>query len=463
MPDDNTDGRTGDQERHDRFFNGRWELEDPEVLRDLADWPHAKTRHLNDVEQAIIAEAMHIGRHRWTSYSRSKEWYTDEARKYLPRKFGYRSMVNAVDRLEYLGLLDHDRRPQSSASIGYQSRLIASPLLMSLARAHPRLRCAPPRSPLVLRDEDKHPIKFRETRWTRGIVRNVAEIDEALSSARIDLDPDTPCLWRYGNFLEVANRYGDPVSVHPAHVPIRRVFNRDWNNGGRFAGPPYHSWPRFTRNYITLDGQPTVELDYGQTHPRMLCARGGLDIAADEDVYDIAGFKRDLVKLTFNIVINAPNLLSALRAAADTKPRWKGKYATAAAITEAIKARYPALIPYLHTGAGPWLMRIESDVAENILLHLARRGIVALPVHDSFVIDAKNETILAEAMADSWLRIVGSEATISRKKKPSVSAPLQRNGPTYIMRGRVSEDEVGEVLDGACSLVRNFAVKMDNL
>ena len=416
-------------DRRDLPFIGRWQLEDAEALRDFIDWPHATTRRLDRVEQAMIAEALHVGRSRWTSYSRRKDWYASAARQYLPRDFGYRPVIEAIGHLEYLGLIDHDRKKASAKSRGYQSRFRASALLMTLVPAHPTLRCGPPRSSLILRDKNGQPTNFRKTPLTRAMARNVAAIEEALSSVHADLDPGTPCLSRNGDFLEVNDRNGNRHSVHVAHVPICRIFNGDWNNGGRFTGPPYQSWPRGIRPHITIDGEPTEELDYGQTHLRMLCARVGLNIEPS-DVFDIPGFKRDLVKLVFYILINATSPHSALSAVADKKPRWKGKYAIAAEITDAIKQRFPELAPYLHTGEGLRLMRLESEVAESVLLRLARRGVVALPVHDSFIVQAKNAPVLEEVMFDSWTNIVGTKPTVSYKKKPSVSAPLQRNVPT---------------------------------
>jgi len=341
-----------------------------------------------------------------------------------------------VGQLDHLGLIDHDRKRPSAVSRGFQSRLRASEMLMQFAtERHPILRCSP-RSPLILRDEDGHQIRFRDTAWTRAVVRNVAVIEEMLSSTRIDLDDATPCLWRSGNFMELSDHKHHPYSIHLAHVPITRIFNNGtFEHGGRFVGPPYQSWPKGIRPYITLDGEPTEELDYGQTHVRMLCAQAGLDIKAN-DVFKIpGGFDREIVKTMFYILINATSLDSALLAMQDEKPRYKGKRAQAIAITEAIKEQFPALVPYLHTGAGLWLMRHESDIAEDVLLNLTARGIAAMPIHDSFVVEAKNAPVLEQIMRDSWSKFVASEATVKYKPKPSVFSPLQQNVPTSVVVG----------------------------
>src|SRR4051812_9430081 len=101
-------------DRRDLPFLGRWQFEDPESFREIIDWPHAATRHQDRVQEAIVAEAIHAGRQS-VSYSRDSNWYSAAARLYLPRDFGYRVTVGAVDRIEHLGLIDHDRKRPSPA------------------------------------------------------------------------------------------------------------------------------------------------------------------------------------------------------------------------------------------------------------------------------------------------------------------------------------------------------------
>jgi hypothetical protein len=379
----------------------------------------------------MIAEAIRVGFPGWISYSRNKNWYSSAARQYLPRDFGYASVIEAVGRLEHLGHFDHDKkRPRSAINPGqrYQSRFRASArLLLEISETLPSLYCRPPRSLVMLRDEHGQLTEFNETAWTRAVARDVAIIEEALASIRLNLDGDTPCLSRKGDYLQLADRNGDAYGIHIGHVPICRIFNLDsWDKGGRLAGPPYQSWPNSVRHHITIDGEATEESDFGQTHCRMLCARADLDIDV-EDIFNIPGFERDLVKRVFYILINAPSLRSALSAVADgERPRRKGTYATAGAITEAIKERFPGLAPFLHSGLGHDLMRLESDMAVAILLRLIRRGIVALPVHDSFIGQAQHIGLLEETMEATWAQFVRSKTTISRKQKPKFSAPLRQ-------------------------------------
>ena len=108
-----------------------------------------------------------------------------QRRAILPASgFGYRLIIDAIGRLEELGLVDHDRRKPSATrqrnrptatSHGYQSRFMASERLMALATLQPPLRWEDraPR-PLILRNASGHPALFRETAWTRAAARNVA-------------------------------------------------------------------------------------------------------------------------------------------------------------------------------------------------------------------------------------------------------------------------------------------------
>jgi hypothetical protein len=40
---------------------------------------------------------------------------------------------------------------------------------------------------------------------------------------------------------------------------------------------------------------------------------------------------------------------------------------------------------HFYTGVGLRLQRLDSDIAEKILLHFAQSGIAILPLHDSFL------------------------------------------------------------------------------
>jgi len=56
-------------------------------------------------------------------------------------------------------------------------------------------------------------------------------------------------------------------------------------------------------------------------------------------------------------------------------------------------------------------MRQDSDMANQIMLGLARRGIVALPVHDSFLVKARHADQLREAMVSAFEQSTGKRVS----------------------------------------------------
>ena len=106
----------------------------------------------------------------------------------------------------------------------------------------------------------------------------------------------------------------DHVRANVAKTTLYRVFNSTWTMGGRFYGPWPQSVPKEYRPDLLMDGQPTVEPDYRELHPTLLYALEGKRL--DGGAYDVDGWPRRLVKVAFNVVLNASNKTGALRAVA---------------------------------------------------------------------------------------------------------------------------------------------------
>src|SRR5262249_31543842 len=71
----------------------------------------------------IITEALVAG-NRSISYSRNRNFYSDDQRYYRPT-YTYRAIVPAIDQLATEGLIEHERGPPGHR--GFQSRFRASP------------------------------------------------------------------------------------------------------------------------------------------------------------------------------------------------------------------------------------------------------------------------------------------------------------------------------------------------
>jgi hypothetical protein len=133
----------------------------------------------------------------------------------------------------------------------------------------------------------------------------------------------------------------------------------------------------------------------------------------DGDPYDLAGWPRDLVKVGFNTLVNADTPLAAQRSIAN-EIGGEGAYAKAQALVRDIKAKHPAIAHMFASGAGLALMRRDSEMTEGLLLRLMARGVVALPIHDSYVVPEKSKGDLLESMAEALQKSVGNNIAISK-------------------------------------------------
>ncbi|MBO9510602.1 hypothetical protein [Erythrobacter sp. A6_0] len=325
-----------------------------------------------------LVEAYPLGR--WVSYSRSRNYYDNRVNHPL---LTYRRVVGAVDAFEAGGWIEHFR--QRKGARGKQSAMIALPKLIDamaeLLCAHPNLPLELPRPGVQLRDPDSRPLLLPSTREVARMGGKVLALNEAIVSVDAR-DPD-------GNALT---------------APVSRIFNTTMHRGGRFYahGASWQNVKRDVRKRITLDGEPVVELDFATLHPAMLYAEVGAPMP--RDCYAHADWPRPLVKRAMLILLNASSLPAARLAIAhcsemESLPGVESSpIARAARLISDIKEMHQPVARFFHTDAGARLMKQESDMAEHIMTELLRQNVVALPVHDSFLVPASKKAALEQAM-----------------------------------------------------------------
>jgi hypothetical protein len=333
----------------------------------------------------IITESLVAG-NRSISYSRRCAFYTESQRYYRPT-YTYRAIVSAVDQLAVEGLIEHEKmRPGHR---GFQSRFRAAPdLLKALSAVEVQYK---PLELIVLRDADGNPVDYRDNRETRAMRRRLTELNEGLLSQQIGLRGR---IIREGDELDNGGR---------AQAQLHRVFHRgNFDLGGRFYGGHWQNLPKEGgRDQITINGQPTIEVDYRGMHIRLLYQEAGKPMPTDP--YDFA--PRNQAKLALLIAINARSHVSAVRALADALRDDKNitdRFKTADRLLKAAKSKHSDIAWVLATDAGVRLMRKDSELAERIMFETVRTiGLVPLAVHDSFIVPANQEGRLMETMEEA--------------------------------------------------------------
>jgi hypothetical protein len=107
--------------------------------------------------------------------------------------------------------------------------------------------------------------------------------------------------------------------------------------------------------------------------------------------FEIDGFERSEVKRAFYTMVNAPSWDSARRAIWQHSKRWNE-------LMLAIARKHSPVKEALCSGVGAKLMFMDATIMCRNLADLNREGIVALPIHDSVIVQAKYESRALEIM-----------------------------------------------------------------
>jgi DNA-binding XRE family transcriptional regulator/tetrahydromethanopterin S-methyltransferase subunit G len=364
--------------------------------------PSVPRRH--EMAQAqILAAAIDKARDRipTISYSRRREYYAKRGKRYDPHPdlCSYDLIVPNVDLLAEVGFLFNEIAPADPTS-GRQSVVRATPALIeALGDMPPAAAKRKPRALIQLRDEDKLPIDYRDTDDTTRMRRRLLRINEMVESVTPEFPPN------------VGERRGDLLilggsAVNLGNTALYRVFNIDFNNGGRFYGHFVQGLPKKIRELLTFSGEHVSEPDYPAHHLRILYALEGHTLTGDP--YEVNGWERRIVKVALLIMINAPTWQSARGAIVH---RFGLSPDEAQQLVHALEHRHAPIAKHFQSGAGRWLQWYDSRMTDRILIEATREGIPVLPIHDSFITPGRHGDRVLELMETAFRTVIfGSRA-----------------------------------------------------
>ena len=196
---------------------------------------------------------------------------------------------------------------------------------------------------------------------------------------------------------------------------LYRVFIEEFDWGGRFYGAVHVDLPREMRQYITINGSPTVELDYAAHHVRMLY--NWAKIPYDKDPYEELCQNRDerpIYKKLVLVSINANSNTAAIKATSSElrKDGYRGdclKHDFLGDCLNKLKEYHKPISEYFHPIYGLELQYADSRITDQILYQIVSKEIPALPVHDSFIVPEEHEETLRRVMVESYQKIMGKE------------------------------------------------------
>ena len=205
---------------------------------------------------------------------------------------------------------------------------------------------------------------------------------------------------------------------------VRRFTYSSLESGGRLWGGFWMDLKKSQRPHILrINGQKTAECDYSTLVARLAYAYVSEGIEAVKppkgDLYTIPGLSpesRDGVKRLFSTLLfdqsknrdRFPKGVAELFSIEDQRKGFKQ-------VLELVKAHHAAITPLFGTGVGHYLQFLESQLLVNVLLGLANEKIVALPLHDCVVVEARKAEQATFVMEATALQLIGTDIPVSVK------------------------------------------------
>ncbi len=123
--------------------------------------------------------------------------------------------------------------------------------------------------------------------------------------------------------------------------------------------------------------------------------------------------QRDIIKKFMNALINDEQGKHRL---SDSNAKFLG--ISDQELRELVFARHPVFQFAVKTDTGLHLQFSDSEIAEKVMIELIPQGIVALPVHDSFLVRQDFLPQLTAAMLKAFDEVMGAKAKLKPEELP---------------------------------------------
>jgi hypothetical protein len=245
---------------------------------------------------------------------------------------------------------------------------------------------------VVLHDENKKPIPYKDTAFTRKVKSILSLVNSVNKQASMEYQ---------GQRL---------------YNPLIAVFNRKFTLYGRLhtkGHRHFQGMPEDRRIGLKINGESVVELDYSGLHPRLLYSKEGIQF--NDDPYRIVHDDprtRPFMKKLLLFMLNSKDRTTAEKAGNFWlyQNRQERRILKSIGITKAgptIKQFMEAHKPISHflckgKTNGLRTMNLDAKIALDVVHHFAKQGIPIMPVHDSFVVQARHKDELYRVMDETY-------------------------------------------------------------
>ena len=238
--------------------------------------------------------------------------------------------------------------------------------------------------------------------------------------------PDTPEVHELRAQMEQINRWLAQAEISyagPGDVDLgRRYLRRIFNNGSlKEGGRLYHGfWQEMAKDdrmaYLRIEGARVVSLDFAQMSVRTAYALVGAE-PPEGDLYELPDIRgsREGVKMVLNALLASDKLPARMPRGAREH---FSKSETIHSVVAGVRRRHPALVPFFGKAQAHALMNLESQVIVAALLRLKDQGVVALPIHDCFLVGEHRLEAAKRALEEASAAVLGQCLRVEVEEVP---------------------------------------------
>ena len=364
-----------------------------------------------------VSEHWASGNSGWLYTTRSRR--KTKGSRYRPQIYSA-SYPKLQDQLAECGWIELRKGDQGPESVCKSSTTLrASPRLKQLLSgrdiSYYDFQVAPDSEVIELRTmkdfktKDFDWVEYQDTPETHLMRAQVDRINAALLDAEIDcLDPDCDDRRR----------------------AMKRVFNNsDLSCGGRLYGGFWQQMSDTQRlEEISINGEDVAILDYDQMSLAIAYGLSGVPLP-EGDLYEIDGLSRVVDREPRPTVKKMTNAMLILKTPLRVYPEdiapltYQGgiEEYRATWLAEDIRNKHAPIADWFEQGRGLEFQRRDSNIVIDVLLKLIDEGIVALPVHDAFIVPLSKKDYVRSVMIDTFQEHIGGEVMVSEKFAPTFS------------------------------------------
>lgn len=259
-------------------------------------------------------------------------------------------------------------------------------------------------------------IDYEDTAFTNQARKNLKKINAVLARHEYDIalpskDEQREMLSEMRQKFQVSPNYRPPY-IDKGAGRLYRIFSENsFERGGRFYRGWWQNIPLAYRKYITIDGKPTVELDYSTYHISMAYALAGIE-PPENSYYIHPRVSRKITKVAVNALLNAKGMINPISGydPETSGMEWKEF------VSLILKKHEPLnKMGKFMRGYGLTLQFYDSEIAEKIMLHFTDQDIPCLSIHDSFIVPGNKKQELEDIMKQAYRDKFGMDIKVDIK------------------------------------------------